>query len=215
MEMEQGSLFERPEPAGRGDFASIDEVRAAEKGCVRCDLSTTRQQVVPGEGPATARLMIVGEGPSEADDSSGRPFSGPSGRVLAGWLAALGLRRDEVWLTNVVRCRPATVERGRLKNRPPTAREANACRIWLSNEIAFVRPEVILGLGGTAGKALVGKDFKITQQRGQWFEGPNGIPTLIAFHPAYLLRLEEPALSQVQATVDADLAAVRARLTTP
>ncbi len=210
--MEQGRLFDLPQPTGMGGFTSLEEVRAAALGCVRCDLSTTRQQVVFGEGTATARLMIVGEGPSEADDSSGHPFSGPSGRVLARWLAELDLRREEVWLTNVVRCRPATVERGRLKNRPPTAREAEACRIWLANKIAFVRPEVILGLGGSAGKALVAKDFKITQQRGQWFDGPNGIPTLIAFHPAYLLRLEEPQLSQVQATVEADLAAVRTRL---
>lgn len=212
MGMQQDSLFDTPAPAGHGGFTNLEELRQAERGCVRCDLSTTRRQVVPGEGPARACLMIVGEGPSEADDAGGHPFSGPSGRVLAGWLAAIGLRREEVWLTNTVRCRPASPERGRLKNRPPTAREVNACRPWMSNEIALVRPEVILGLGGTAGKALLGKDFKITQDRGQWRAGPEGIATLIAFHPAYLLRLEEPQLSQVQAAVEADLTAIRQRL---
>ena len=213
--MVQRSMFDPPEPETAGGFASLEAVRQAALGCVRCDLATTRQQVVFGEGLVATRLMIVGEGPSEADDASGHPFSGPSGRVLTAWLAELGLRREEVWLTNVVRCRPAAMVNGRLKNRPPTVREAAACRLWLENEIAFTRPSVILGLGGTAGKALIDKNFKITEGRGQWRDGPHGIPTLIAFHPAYLLRLEEPALGQIQATVEADLAKVRARLETP
>jgi DNA polymerase len=211
MEMEQGSFFDPPEP-GPERFANLEEARAAASICVRCDLSATRRQVVFGEGAPQARLMVIGEGPSAADDASGHPFSGPSGPMLDAWLAALGLRREEIWLTNVVRCRPAVMERGRLRNRPPTTGEMNACRPWLETEIGLVRPAVILGLGGTAGKALVGKGFTLSRGRGQWFEGPRGIPTLISFLTAYLLRLEEPELSRAQALVDADLAAVRARL---
>jgi DNA polymerase len=210
--MEQGRLFDLTPASAPERFATVEEARAAALACVRCDLARTRQRVVFGEGHEGARLMVVGEGPSEADDASGHPFSGPSGTPLARWLADLGLRREEVWLTNVVRCRPAALEGGRIKNRPPSVREAEACRVWLEHELAFIRPAVILGLGGSAGRALSGAEFKITQGRGRWFAGPHGIPTLVTYLPAYLMRLEEPALGRVQAQVDADLAAVRARL---
>ena len=103
----QLELFQ--EPGGAGPFGSLEEARAAARGCLRCDLAATRRQVVFGEGPAIARLVVVGEGPSEADDASGHPFSGPSGRLLRTWLQALGLAREEVWLTNVLRCRPTAL----------------------------------------------------------------------------------------------------------
>lgn len=213
--MVQGRLFgddagasEMPTPT----FTDLAAARAVAQGCTRCDLSRTRRQVVFGVGAARARLLILGEGPSEMDDRSGEPFSGPSGSLLETWFTRLGLRREEVWLTNVVRCRPAAVTNGRLKNRPPTDREATACRLWLDTEIALVRPAVILALGGSAGKALLGKGFKITQERGRWHEGPGGSAILTTFHPAYLLRLEEPALAQAEAVVNADLDAIRARL---
>ena len=105
------------------DLARLLEGLGVFLACVRCDLANSRQQVVFGEGAPTARLMIVGEGPSEADDASGHPFSGPSGRLLGRWLQEMGLTREEVWLTNIVRCRPAVAEGGRLRNRPPRAGE--------------------------------------------------------------------------------------------
>lgn len=211
--MVQGRLFgEEPAASAEAGFATIEEARAAASNCVRCDLSRTRKQVVFGEGAARARLLILGEGPSEMDDRSGSPFSGPSGSLLETWFTRLRLRREEVWLTNVVRCRPAAPVNGRLKNRPPTAKEAGACRFWLDTEIGLVRPEVILALGGSAGKALLGPTFKITQGRGQWLPGPHGAAILTTFHPAYLLRLEDEALAQAEATVNADLDAVGARL---
>lgn len=193
-------------------FTSLEAAREAARGCVRCDLSRTRRQVVFGEGAPHARLLILGEGPSEMDDRSGSPFSGPSGRLLETWFNRLGLRRDEVWLTNVVRCRPAVPTNGRLKNRPPTDTEAGACKIWLETEIGLVRPAVILALGGSAGKALLGKGFRITQERGKWHAGPHGAAILTTFHPAYLLRLEGEVLAQAEATVDTDLDAVKVRL---
>jgi DNA polymerase len=209
--MEQGRLFDM----APGQYPTLEAARADCLTCTRCDLALTRTLVVFGSGDPAARLMVIGEGPSEADDVSGLPFSGPSGFVLDQWLGALGLDRGRVWLTNVVRCRAAGPnERGRLANRPPTAREMAACRDWLLTEIGFVRPAVILGLGGTAGKALLGKDFKITQGRGRWADGPDAIATLVTFLPAYLMRLEEPELGRAQALVDADLAAVRDRLAT-
>ncbi len=213
--MVQGKLFgdgptADPEPTF-GDLAAAREVAS---GCTRCDLSRTRRQVVFGAGAARARLLILGEGPSEMDDRSGSPFSGPSGTLLETWFARLGLRREEIWLTNVVRCRPAAPVNGRLKNRPPTTVEAKACQFWLATEIGLVRPQVLLALGGTAGKALLGPSFTITKGRGQWLPGPHGTAILTTFHPAYLLRLQDDALAQAEATVNADLDAVRARLAT-
>jgi DNA polymerase len=212
--MVQGRLF-GDEPMTNDPvptFASLDAARAEAQGCVRCDLSRTRRQVVFGTGAPQARLLVLGEGPSEMDDRSGEPFSGPSGSLLETWFTRLGLRRDEVWLTNVVRCRPAAPTNGRLKNRPPTDVEATACRLWLDTEIGLVRPTVILALGGSAGKALLGKSFKITQERGRWHAGPHSTAIITTFHPAYLLRLEDEALARAEATVNADLDAVRTKL---
>jgi uracil-DNA glycosylase family 4 len=213
--MVQGRLF-GDEPTTTNEiptFASIGEARTEASGCVRCDLSRTRRQVVFGEGQPHAQLLILGEGPSEMDDRSGHSFSGPSGRLLETWFTRLGIGRDDIWLTNVVRCRPAAPVNGRLKNRPPTDIEATACRLWLNVEIGLVRPKVILALGGTAGKALLGKGFKITQERGHWHAGPHGTAIITTFHPAYLLRLEDTALARAEATVNTDLDAVKVRLT--
>lgn len=212
--MVQGRLF-GDEPTTTDPvptFDTLEAARAEAQGCVRCDLSRTRRQVVFGMGAPRARLLVLGEGPSEMDDRSGEPFSGPSGSLLETWFTRLGLRRDDVWLTNVVRCRPAVPTNGRLKNRPPTDAEATACRLWLDTEIGLVRPTVILALGGSAGKALLGKGFKITQERGRWYPGPHGAAIITTFHPAYLLRLEDEALARAETTVNTDLDAVRAKL---
>jgi uracil-DNA glycosylase family protein len=207
---QQLELFQ--EPASAGPFGSLAQAREAARGCVRCDLAAARQQVMFGEGAPTARLMIVGEGPSEADDASGHPFSGPSGRLLGSWLQTLGLAREQVWLTNVVRCRPAIMEGGRLRNRPPRAPEIAACRLWMNTELSLLRPAVILCIGATAGRALLGREFKMTRDRGRWLATADGIPTLATYNPAYVLRLEDAALERAQSEVARDLASVRERL---
>jgi uracil-DNA glycosylase len=193
-------------------FATIDAARTAARACQRCDLATTRRQVVFGEGGDGPALMIVGEGPSEADDASGHPFSGPSGRLLERWLEALGLDRQRVWLTNVVRCRPAQVDGARLRNRPPRAAEAQACRTWMDVECALVRPRLVLCVGATAARALLGRDFKITRDRGRWLALVDGTPALATYNPAYVLRLEDAAREEAEWQVSADLASVRGRL---
>jgi uracil-DNA glycosylase family protein len=193
-------------------FTSLAAARTTALACTRCALAATRRQVVFGEGAAAAGLMVVGEGPSEADDASGHPFSGPSGRLLEQWLAALGLRRADVWLTNVVRCRPAARDGSRLHNRPPRAAEIAACRPWLAVEQRLVGPAVVLGVGATAGRALVGAAFEMAHDRGRWLATPDGTPTLVTYNPAYVLRLEGEERRRAEAAVAADLAAVRSRL---
>jgi uracil-DNA glycosylase len=207
---QQLELFQ--EPTGVTAFDTVEEARAAARACVRCDLANTRRQVVFGSGTAAARLMIVGEGPSEADDASGQPFSGPSGRLLDAWLKLLALDRQEVWLTNVIRCRAAALEGGRLRNRPPRTAEITACRLWTETELRLVRPQAILAVGATAGRALVGRDFKMTRDRGRWLSGPDGVPLLATYNPAYVLRLEGDDRERAEGEVATDLANVRQRL---
>lgn len=199
---------------GDGTTNELAAARREVIECRRCDLWRSGYRAVFGSGDPAARLMVVGEGPSEADDRTGAPFSGPSGDPLDEWLGELGLSRDRIWLTNVVKHRPAVLENGREKNRPPRAGEVTACRVWLDVELESVRPSLILALGGSAGKALLGKGFKITQERGKLMPGPGGVPAVATFHPAYILRLESPELEAAMQLVREDLALVRSQLQT-
>lgn len=208
---EQLELFGDPSGAA-APLPSLDAARAAARTCTRCDLAATRRQVVFGVGPADAQLMVVGEGPSEADDASGQPFSGPTGRLLDAWLRTIGLDRRQVWLTNIVRCRAAQVEGGRLRNRPPRQAEIAACRYWMELELRLVRPRVVLCLGATAARALIGRDFQLTAERGRWRALPDSTPALATYNPAYVLRLEGDARARAEHEVALDLASVRARL---
>jgi DNA polymerase len=209
---QQLGLFDQaPEPAG---FETIEAARAAARDCQRCDLATTRRQVVFGVGGVRPALMIVGEGPSEADDASGHPFSGPSGRLLDRWLEAMGLDRERVWLTNVIRCRAAQLDGARLRNRPPRPTEVQSCRLWMDAECALVRPRLVLCVGATAARALVGREFKMTRDRGRWLSLADGTPVLATYNPAYVLRLDDGAREEAESQVEADLASVRERLET-
>lgn len=142
-----------------------------------------------GEGNPHARLMMVGEGPGEEEDAIGRPFVGRAGALLDKLLEEIGLARDEVYLTNVVRSRPAAVKNGRITNRTPRVGEIRACEHWTSQEIALVDPQVIVCLGGTSAKALIDKKFKLTEQRGQVVAKDDGRKYIATLHPAYILRL--------------------------
>ncbi len=197
---------------------ALGELRAQALTCIRCRLAAGRRQVVFGEGHPHARIMLVGQGPSESDDRSGHPYSGPSGQVLDQALAAAGLKREDIWLTNITKClAPAGAGRPR-QIREPKADEVRACRIWLDQEIALVQPKVIVCIGGPAAKALIDPRFRLIEQRGQVFPGPNGIPTLAVVQPAYILRLKDhdrPAAVRAWNELIADLRRAAALASSP
>ena len=148
--------------------------------CRGCRLAETRTHAVPGEGDPEAALMLIGEGPGEQEDLTGRPFVGPAGQLLDRILAAAGLSREQVYICNVVKCRPP-------HNRIPEADECQACMPYLRQQVALVRPKVILLLGATAAKAVLGPDIRITRDRGVWHLS-RGVWILPTFHPSALLR---------------------------
>lgn len=170
---------------------ALEALRAQASACIRCRLAEGRRQVVFGEGHPYARIMLVGQGPSESDDQSGHPYSGPSGPVLDKALAAAGLKREDVWLTNITKCLALAGAGGPRKLREPKADEIRACRLWLDQEIALIQPKVIVCVGGPAAKALIAPQFRLIEQRGQVFPGSNGLPTLAVVQPAYILRLKD------------------------
>ena len=180
--------------------------------CRKCAIGATRRNAVYGEGDPCARLMVVGEGPGETEDKLGRPFVGRAGELLDKMLLAIGLPREAVFICNTVKCRPTLDTGTRLANRAPTPDEMRNCRPYLDEQIAIVRPQVILALGAPAAKSFMGERFSITKQRGQWFEGPSGIPVIASFHPAYVLRQTGGAMNEVKRLVWQDLKQVRDRL---
>jgi DNA polymerase len=159
---------------------TFEDIRADIGECVRCPLHQGRTNIVHTEGQTTARLMFVGEAPGADEDASGRPFVGRAGQLLNKIIEAIGLKRDDVLIGNVNRCRPPG-------NRQPTTEEARTCKPFLLREINIARPDVIVVLGNTAMKNLLDTKEGITRVRGQ-FQDYRGIKVMPTFHPAYLLR---------------------------
>lgn len=173
---------------------------------------------VLGEGDPHAPLVLVGEAPGERELAEGYPFAGPAGRLLDTLLAEVGMRRGDFWLTNVMKCRPVKEERGRLTNRAPLAGELKRWLPLLMEELRVIAPQMLLGLGATAARALLGPDFRLSEQRGQWLDGPLGTRAMATFHPAAILHLErhDPQASHdALAKLRLDLAEVSARLRPP
>jgi uracil-DNA glycosylase family 4 len=191
---------------------AIELAAAGVDRCRKCAIGATRRNAVYGEGDPCARLMVVGEGPGETEDKLGRPFVGRAGELLDKMLLAIGLPRESVFICNTVKCRPTLDTGTRLANRPPTPDEMSNCRPYLDEQIEIIRPEVILTLGAPAAKSFMGERFSITKQRGQWFEGPLGVPVIASFHPAYVLRQTGGAMNEVKRLVWEDLKQVRDRL---
>lgn len=159
---------------------TLEALRAYIGDCCRCKLHRGRTQLVFGEGSSKAKLVFAGEGPGREEDMEGRPFVGDAGRLLTRIIEAMGLRRDEVYICNVVKCRPPD-------NRDPEKDEVDTCIPFLKQQLRIIQPEVICGLGRVACSGLLGEGFKITAERGKWHEYM-GIPLMPTFHPAYLLR---------------------------
>jgi DNA polymerase len=155
--------------------------------------------------------MLVGEAPGLQEDRQGQPFVGPAGKLLDQALQQAGLNRAELYLTNVVKHRPWLRSGGRPKNRAPKQSEVNACRRWLQQELALIQPRIIVCLGATAARELLGRGFKLTQQRGQWQPGPNDAAVLATLHPAYVLIQPPESYDAVQQALFADLRSVAER----
>lgn len=184
-------LFD-PLDAAIGEQTTMEEqlevVRSHIEKCVACKLHGNRQNTVPGEGDASSGLMIVGEGPGENEDIQGRPFVGKAGELLDRILEAAEIPRPTVFITNIVKCRASELVDGRHQNRAPLAAEVNTCRPFLVRQVEIIQPRVLLCLGAPAGRGVIDPGFNITDQRGQWFEGPYRSRLIATFHPAFILR---------------------------
>lgn len=158
-----------------------------------------------GAGALAPALCIVGEGPAERDLDTGRPFSGPAGRLLLRALADAGVDADTVWFTNVLKCRTTALKDGRVANRPPTKAEITAALPVLDEELDLLAPRAVLCLGATAAGALLGKSFSFTRDRGRWFLPGGRPPVLATYLPAYVLRREGPDFEEAYAAMLADM----------
>ena len=173
--------------------SSLDEVAASLQLCRRCDLWRGATQGVAGEGPARARLMLVGEQPGDQEDLAGRPFVGPACGVLEKALAAAGVPREQTYVTNAVKHFKLEVRGQRRLHKTPAFGEVSACRWWLNAERRLVRPRVIVALGAAAALAVTGKPTAIAATRGQALQLGGQAQGVVTHHPAYLLRLPDAA----------------------
>lgn len=169
-----------PSPEAVAAAKTLIELEGAIAGCLACPLGATRIRLVFGDGNPRAELMFIGEGPGQEEDLQGKPFVGKAGGLLDKMIEAIGLQRSEVYIANIVKCRPPD-------NRTPTELEARTCLGYLRRQIELVQPQVIVTLGATPLRELLGISTGITKIRGQWqrFEG---IPVMPTFHPSYVLR---------------------------
>lgn len=193
----------------------LEKAAAIVEACRKCAIGHTRTHSVYGEGDPCAKLMVIGEGPGETEDRLGRPFVGRAGELLDKMLAAIDLPRESVYICNTVKSRPTALEGGKLRNRAPDPQEMRNCRPYLDEQIEVIRPRVILTLGAPAARSFLGATFSITRQRGQWFEGPHGIPLIATFHPAYILRQTGGELTAMKRLVWGDLKKVAQKLAEP
>jgi len=173
------------------DTTDLDALRAAAQQCRGCPLWEPATQVVFGRGQATARLALVGEQPGDVEDRKGLPFVGPAGRLLVQALDEAGVDRSDVYVTNAVKHFKFTVSGKRRIHATPDSHEVAACKPWLVAELAAVGPELVVLLGATAGKALLGPSFRVTRSRGQLLEGPGGQRVLATIHPSAVLRADD------------------------
>jgi uracil-DNA glycosylase len=185
---------------------TLPKLRAAAAGCRGCDLWVNATQTVFGEGPRTADVMLVGEQPGDQEDRQGHPFVGPSGQLLDAALEAAGIDRTRVYVTNSVKhFKFVVIERGRRLHKKPNAAEVRACTPWLQEEIRLVKPRVVVALGATAAQALLGKQFRVTQERGRPIPTEFAEAVVATVHPSAVLRAPAEAREEARREFFADL----------
>ncbi len=197
------SLFEDPQD----DLKKLpfEEVQARAERCTRCRLKDSRTRVVFGEGPVPCDLMFIGEAPGEVEDQTGRPFVGPAGQKLTEILASVGIQREDVYITNTVKCRPPG-------NRLPQKDEMDACWPYLEAQIRHIKPKIIVTLGNAPTQLLLRTSEGITKLRGQFFPWRDGIEVFPMFHPSYLLRNPSKAPGSPKYLTWQDIRKLKARL---
>lgn len=185
-----------PAPVATGSAAdflpptpTLPRLREAARGCRGCHLWVNATQTVFGEGSASAEIMLVGEQPGDQEDRQGHPFVGPSGKLLDAALEQAGIHRGRVYVTNSVKhFKFVLIERGRRLHKKPNAGEVRACNPWLQEEIRQLKPRVIVALGATAAQALLGSQFRVTQQRGKPISSDLAEAVIATVHPSAVLR---------------------------
>ncbi|WP_423141444.1 UdgX family uracil-DNA binding protein [Parablastomonas sp. CN1-191] len=201
------SLFEAEQAP-----ASLAAIATGVVQCTRCPIGCNGTRAVMGEGEAASGLMIVGEQPGDVEEQEGRPFVGPAGRVLMNHLEQAGVDRAAGYVTNAVK-HFKFVNRGKRRlHQSPTAKEIDICRWWLDGERSLVQPKLVLALGASAARGVLGKTVSVQKSRGEPIPQPDGSEVWITTHPSYLLRLDDAARSAEEAKFAADLAAVQRRL---
>lgn len=180
-------------PSSRNPTAGLADVAKEAAGCTRCPLFRNATQVVFGEGPAKARIMMVGEQPGDQEDRLGRPFVGPAGRVLDRALQQVGLDRGSVYLTNAVKHFKHEQRGKRRLHKHPNRAEIEQCRWWLDRELAMIEPELVVGLGAIAASALMGRAVTLSRERGRLLRWPDGHAGLATIHPSAVLRMPDEA----------------------
>ena len=159
---------------------TLEEIKRECEQCQKCELCRTRTNIVFGTGNENARLMFIGEAPGQKEDESGIPFVGAAGKLLNKYLDAVGIPREDVYIANILKCRPP-------KNRDPLPAEEDMCIGYLRDQVLAIRPKVIVCLGRISAMRIIKPDFKITAEHGKWFD-KNGYSVCAVYHPAALLR---------------------------
>jgi DNA polymerase len=192
------SLFRSETSAPIPDQRDLESLRRAAGECRACDLWEKGTQTVFGEGSADAEVMLVGEQPGDQEDLQGKPFVGPAGRVLDEALEAAGIDRSKVYVTNAVKHFKWKPQGKRRIHQKPNAEEVAACRPWLDAELDAVRPRMLICLGATAAQALLGRTFRVTQQRGTLVESPLAPMVMATVHPSSILRARDDESRRVE-----------------
>jgi uracil-DNA glycosylase family protein len=188
---------------------TLPKLREAVQRCRGCDLWVNATQAVFGEGPRNAEVMLVGEQPGDQEDRQGHPFVGPAGRLLDAALEEAGIDRRRVYITNAVKhFKFVMIERGRRLHKKPSATQVRACNPWLQTEMRLMKPRVVVALGATAAQALLGKQFRVTQNRGKPLPSELAEAIVATVHPSSVLRAPDDARDDAKRDFVADLKAV-------